>query len=105
VEIVTLCGCGMGSSLMLRINVENLLKAHGYKGKVTVGDMIGIKALSGDILLTTPDILKAVGDVGGNYRRVVLLKNLVSKRELEEKLLPVLEELSAGTGGKEVNEG
>jgi len=93
-EIVTLCGCGMGSSLMLRINVENLLKAKGIKCKVTVADMLGIKALSGNILITSPDILKAVGDLTGKFERIVLLRNSVSKQELEDRLLPIVAELS-----------
>jgi PTS system ascorbate-specific IIB component len=94
IHIVTICGCGMGSSLMLRINIEKLLKELSLKGTVEVADMIAGKGMSGDIMVTTSDILKALGDTGKQFKRIVVLSNLVSKKELRSKLEPILAELT-----------
>lgn len=94
VHIVTVCGCGMGSSLMLRINVEKLLKELGLKGTVEVADMVAGKGMTGDIVVTTPDIHKVLGDTSKQFKRTVLLSNLVSKSELRSKLEPILAELA-----------
>lgn len=96
-HIVTICGCGMGSSLMLKLNVEKLLVEFGIKGTVDVADMVAGKGMTADIMITTPDILKALGDVGRQFKRVVVLSNLVSKRVLREELGPVLTEMAQGT--------
>ena len=87
----------MGSSLMLKLNVEKLLVEFGIKGTVEVADMVAGKGVTADIMITTPDILKALGDVGRQFKRVVVLSNLVSKRVLRQELGPVLTEMAQGT--------
>ena len=37
--IQTVCGVGCGSSLMLRMNVEKIAKAHGYEIRAYCGDL------------------------------------------------------------------
>ncbi len=97
IHIVTICGCGMGSSLMLRINIEKLLTELGLNGPIEVGDMIAAKGLTGDIMVTTPDILKALGDVSKQFKEVVVLSNLVSKMELRQALGPILTQMVDGS--------
>lgn len=92
-RIVTVCGCGMGSGLMLRIYVEDLLKEIGLKADITVADMLTVKAYAGDLMITTPDVLRAVKEVN-SFKRVVVLKSLVSQSELREKVIPAILELS-----------
>ena len=97
IRIVTICGCGMGSSLMLKLNVEKLMAELGIEGTVEVADMIAGKGMKADIMITTPDILKALGDVSRQFNRVVVLSNLVSKRVLRQELGPVLTEMTQGS--------
>jgi len=100
IHIVTICGCGMGSSLMLRINIEKLLKEVNIDGTVEVADMIAGKGASGDIAVTTTDILRSMGDISKNFQYIVLLTNLVSKKELNEKLVPLLMRLNSANHDK-----
>ncbi|MBN1314254.1 MAG: PTS sugar transporter subunit IIB [Anaerolineales bacterium] len=95
ISVVTICGCGMGSSLMLRINVEKLMKELGIEGTVEVADMVAGKGMTADIMVTTPDILKALGDTSRQFKQVVTLSNLVSKKVLRTELGPILEEMTA----------
>lgn len=90
-RIVTVCAAGVGSSLMLKFNVRTVLEQHGIATEITNVDMTTAKGAEGDIVLVTPDILHAVS--GGRFRWVVVLQNIVSKKELEEKLLPICREL------------
>jgi len=87
----------MGSSLMLKLNVEKLMAELGVEGTVEVADMIAGKGMTADIMVTTPDILGALGDTSRQFKRVVTLSNLVSKRILSEELGPVLKEFAQGS--------
>jgi PTS system ascorbate-specific IIB component len=97
IRIVTICGCGMGSSLMLKLNIEKLMAELGIEGTVEVADMIAGKGMTADIMVTTPDILSALGDTSRQFGRVVTLSNLVSKKVLREELEPVLRQVTAGS--------
>jgi galactitol-specific phosphotransferase system IIB component len=53
--------------------------------------MSGASGCRVDILITTEDVYKQIKNV--NTKEVVILKNMVSKKELEEKLIPVCQKL------------
>jgi len=91
-KILAVCAVGVGSSLMLKMNANNILKNHGYKANIENTDMIGASGYTVDILITTNDVYKQIKKI--NAKEVIILDNMVSKKELEEKLIPVCEKLS-----------
>lgn len=91
-NILTVCAVGVGSSLMLKINANNILKKHGYKAKIENTNMTGASGFKVDILITTEDVYKQIKKI--DTKEVIILKNMVSKKELEEKLIPICEKLS-----------
>ena len=89
IQILTVCAVGVGSSLMLKMNADKVVKNHGFKAKIENTNMTGAMGYKPDILITTADIYGQIKGI--KAKEVVILTNMVSKKELEEKLVPALE--------------
>ncbi|MHA1505602.1 MAG: PTS sugar transporter subunit IIB [Candidatus Asgardarchaeia archaeon] len=90
-KIVTICGCGVGSSIMLKINIEEILNRYNIKADIVAADVTTAYAEAADIIVTQPTFSHALKSA--TYKEVVFLNNFASKKELEEKLVPVLKKL------------
>ncbi|MDO5146833.1 MAG: PTS sugar transporter subunit IIB [Eubacteriales bacterium] len=88
-KIMCCCGSGLGSSLMVRINVEKVLKNLGVSG-VTVehSSLSDVSANSADLFVVGKDLETFTK----SFPKVITLDNIVSIPELEEKMKKVLEE-------------
>lgn len=91
ISILTVCAVGVGSSLMLKINADKILKKHGYKAKIENTNMTGATGFKIDILITTQDVYNQIKKI--DAKEVIILENMVSKKELEEKLIPIFEKI------------
>jgi len=90
-RIVTICGCGVGSSVMLKVNLEEVLKKVGLEADIVPADVTTAYGEKCDIVITQEVFKHALK--GATYKEVIFLKNLASKKELEEKLIPVLQKM------------
>lgn len=87
-SIMCCCGGGVGSSFIVQMNVESLLKKHGIEG-VSV-DHVSVSEISMhkvDLYVVGSDLTAFLAD----KPRVVTLGNIMSMPELEEKLLAAFE--------------
>lgn len=88
-KIMCCCGQGLGSSLIIRMNVEKTLKKLGTTG---------IEVLHASLSDASPDsadLFVVGGDLEAfthSFPHIVLLDNIVSLPELEEKLKKVFDE-------------
>ena len=97
VNIVCMCGMGVGSSLLIVMGIQRVLKRNGYNERdfhfeqadVQIGKGLAANA---DIIVTTPAFKDSVDPDGPP---AVYLKNLFSEPEIEEKLMPVLKKILA----------
>jgi len=87
-RIATLCGMGFGSSMMLKMFIEEILKDLGMKAEVVPWDLGTFKGQQADIVVAPTDMEMHLKSTSA---KVVLIKNLVDKKELRDKLVPVLE--------------
>jgi PTS system ascorbate-specific IIB component len=87
-RIATLCGMGFGSSMMLKMFIEEILKDLGMKAEVIPWDLGTFKGQQADIVVAPTDMEMHLRSTSA---KVVLIKNLVDKKELRDKLVPVLE--------------
>jgi len=87
ITIMTICAVGVGSSLMLKYNAREVLERHGIQARITNADMTAAKGQAADIVIITPDLSHAIAG-SRSFKRVIVLENMVSKKELEEKLVP-----------------
>jgi len=90
IDILTVCGVGSGSSLILRMYVEDVLEEFGIRYRVQAGQVSEAKGSSADIILCSHEFLSVTQ---GASARVVPIKNFTDKNELRESLKPVLIEL------------
>ena len=84
-KIMCCCGVGLGSSMLVRLNVEKVLKSWGIDN-VQVEHSTVSDAFEGaaDLFVVGSDL----GNFTSNLKHVVLLDNIISIPELEEKLKP-----------------
>lgn len=88
-NIVTVCGLGVGSSLIMKMTVEDVVKSMGIKAKVEHWDMGTIKSKKADLIITTEGFVKNFKD----QNNVIFIKNIVDKAEMKEKLTDYFDKL------------
>ncbi len=91
VYVLAVCGMGFGTSLMMLMNVQDLGKAHGIKVKGEAVDLGSAKGREADLIVASSEM---VPKLSGSTIPVVGLNNLVDKGELEDKVLPALQEVA-----------
>lgn len=89
-NIVTVCGMGMGSSLVLKMNIDDILKRKGIKADVEACDLGSLVGKVADIVVTTNELKLQVEDKGYN---VVYVRSVIDKIALEEILLDAVGKL------------
>lgn len=86
-KVVTVCGMGLGSSVMMKMTVEKALKKLNVKHKVEHWDMGTVKSQDADLIVTTKQFEKDFKDTGD----VIILDNIMNEQEATEKLSDYLE--------------
>jgi PTS system ascorbate-specific IIB component len=92
-RIATLCGMGFGTSMMLKLWVDEILKAEGIKAEVIPTDLGSFKGLNADIIVAPTDMERHVQGASG---RLALIRNLVDKAEVRQKVLSAIQEFQEG---------
>jgi PTS system ascorbate-specific IIB component len=85
-KILTVCGMGLGTGLLLRMNTEEALKKMGVTdASVEVADISTAKGMgaTADIVLTSTELAEQLGQVKGT---LVTVQNFFDKGEIERKL-------------------
>lgn len=87
-KIVTVCGLGVGSSLILKTTVSTALKNLNKTAKIEHWDMGTIKGKTYDLLVTTKGFQKQFA----SQKNVIYVDNIVDVNEVSEKLKAYFEE-------------
>ena len=96
IEIATVCGMGLGSSMMLANQIRNLVEEDpNVQAKVQPVDLGSFKSQPSDIVVTTSGMAKNVQD---SPSIVVLIDNLIDKNEVKTKVWAAIEEFNAKKG-------
>ncbi len=88
-RIATLCGMGFGTSMMLKLYIDDILKAEGIKAETLPWDLGTFKGQQADIVVAPTDMEM---HLRGSNAKIVLIRNLVDKNEIREKVLKAVEE-------------
>jgi PTS system ascorbate-specific IIB component len=90
-KIATLCGMGFGTSMMLKLTIDDVLKAEGETGhQVIPWDLGSFKGQQVDIVVAPTDMERHLKD---SKARIVLIKNLIDKTEIKQKIMQAIQEL------------
>jgi ascorbate PTS system EIIB component len=90
--IVTACGVGMGTSLILKMTVEDALKEMGLEARVEHTDLGTLKGMRPDIVVAQE---MHASEVRGTGPEVVSIKNFLSKEEVKAGLEVAIGHLQA----------
>lgn len=89
--IATLCGMGFGTSMMLKLFIDEILNAEGIKAETIPWDLGSFKGNKADIVVAPVDMEPHLRDYPA---QIVLIKNLVDKDEIKTGVLKAIRALS-----------
>ena len=84
-KIVTICGAGIGSSGILKVNAERVLRKLDIDATVVAADIDSVKEVAADaqVILTSAEFVEAIGKT---FADVIVVQNYFDTEELTEKL-------------------
>ncbi|MDK0618401.1 PTS sugar transporter subunit IIB [Clostridium perfringens] len=87
-KIMTVCGFGVGTSLLLKMTVDSIFEEEGIICEVEAVDMTSACGNSADLILTSKEIGEEIeGQVSG---KLVYISNFMDKEEVKEKILKAI---------------
>jgi PTS system ascorbate-specific IIB component len=90
VKIVAICGAGIGSSAILKVNAERVLRRLGIDAEVVAAHVDTVVSVADDaqVILTSAEFVDAIGKT---YAEVIVIDNFFDTSELERKLRRALD--------------
>lgn len=84
-KIVALCGAGIGTSAILKVNAERVLERLDIEADVTATDISHVQDVASDaqVILTSSELVGAIGKTNAD---VVVINNYFDLEELTAKL-------------------
>jgi ascorbate PTS system EIIB component len=84
-KIVTICGAGIGSSGILKVNAERVLQKLDIEADVVAVDLASLAAVAADaqVILTSAEFVEAIGKT---WADVIVIDNYFDTAELTVKL-------------------
>jgi PTS system ascorbate-specific IIB component len=85
VKIVTICGAGIGSSGILKVNAERVLRKLDIDATVVAADVASVQEVASDaqVILTSAEFVSAIGKT---FADVIVIENYFDTAELTSKL-------------------
>lgn len=93
VKIQTVCGFGCGSSLMLKMQIESLLKKQGVEAEVFCSDVGTCCSNNCDVIFISKELAERIEDRA--KVPVIVISNFMDKKEVEEKTNQYIETIKA----------
>ncbi|HEY5224158.1 MAG TPA: PTS sugar transporter subunit IIB [Microbacteriaceae bacterium] len=84
-KIVAICGAGVGTSAVLKVNAERALERLNIAADVTASDVASLATTAADaqVILTSPELVSRIGPTNAD---IVVIENYFDLDELEGKL-------------------
>lgn len=97
VNILFVCGAGLGSSFACQMAAEDVLNKLGVNAKLDHSDISSAVSAKPEIIITAQNFQSQFEkfDIDSKQTTIIYLRNIVSKQEIEEKITPVLKEKGA----------
>lgn len=86
-KIITVCGMGMGSSLMLKMTVDDILAEHHIAAEVEACDLGSLDGRHADWVMTTEGLRAQVEPKG---YPTLYVHNVIDKEAIEKTLLEAI---------------
>ncbi|MGY5263328.1 PTS sugar transporter subunit IIB [Lactiplantibacillus plantarum] len=91
-KFLAVCQSGLGSSFMVQMNIQSILKDENVKEDIQVdhSDVGNVGADSADYFFVESTLQSALGSIPEN--KVVLLKSLIDKQEVRNHVNTILDQ-------------
>lgn len=87
-KIQTVCGFGIGTSLMLKITLEGIIREKGLEAEVICGDVSSCLSNECDVIFVSTSLADTISSRA--TVPLVLIDNFMDQDELTQKLLDFL---------------
>jgi PTS system ascorbate-specific IIB component len=91
-KIVTVCGNGIGSSLMLKMKIEEICQEEGIAVEIESCDFAAAQGKIADLIVTVKEFASQF-----HNREVVVVRSYMNKGKIKEDILPTLREKAKGS--------
>ncbi|MFV4849035.1 PTS sugar transporter subunit IIB [Citrobacter freundii] len=91
-KIVCVCGMGLGSSVIAKMNIEQVLKKMNLSATVDTCDLGSVRSVPADLYVTTREL--AVSMPAEVQNKTIVLTNFVRKVEIESSIGDYLKNLA-----------
>lgn len=93
-KILMVCGAGLGSSFACQMSLEDVLSKLGVEAHLDHCDISSALSMRPDLILTASNFKSQFDQysVDESVTKIIFLKNIVSKQEIEERITPYLKE-------------
>ncbi len=92
IRIMAVCGFGIGTSLILKMKIEGVLKKHDIDADVFTADATSAPSETADIIFTSQEISEVIASKV--KAPMVIINNFLSEDELVGKAIPAIKKLS-----------
>lgn len=84
-KVVTICGAGIGTSAILKLNAERALVALEIDAEVVASDVAGVAVAASDaqVILTSSELVEHIGPSNAD---IVVVQNYFDLEEITAKL-------------------
>ena len=86
-NILTVCGNGIGSSLMLAMKIEEICKENGIAANVESTDFNSAQGKKADLIVTVKELAEQF-----EGRDVAVVRSYISKKKITEDVLEIIKQ-------------
>ncbi|MGI2264826.1 PTS sugar transporter subunit IIB [Staphylococcus cohnii] len=89
-KVITVCGNGIGSSLLLKMKVEEIAKENNIDISAESIDSNAAGGKDADLFITVKELASIFKDT----QNVAIVRSYTNKKKISEDILPILNELN-----------
>ncbi len=91
IKILAVCGFGVGSSMLLKMNVDDVMQAQGIRAEVETADIMTASSVNADLIFTSKELYGQLKDKV--TIPLIEILNFMDHKEIEEKCMPIIREI------------
>ncbi|WP_271809842.1 PTS sugar transporter subunit IIB [Clostridium beijerinckii] len=84
-EILTVCGNGIGSSLMLAMKIDEICRENNIKANVESTDFNSAQGKKADLIITVKELAQQFDN-----RDVAVVRSYINKKKITEDVLEII---------------
>lgn len=88
-KILTVCGNGIGSSLMLAMKIEEICKEEGIDAQVESIDFNSAQGKNVDLIVTVKELAEQF-----DHKKIAIIRSYVNKKKIREDVLDIIKEIA-----------